>query len=234
MAMLLAKLFSHCDRELPEEFRSHREAARALDRKAPLAETDFVVFDTELTGLNFKKDTLISIGAIKMKGSRILPGRTFYRLVKPESELNSKSVVVHELTHTDLEKAEDPSDVLRGFMEFVGGAILVGHFVYIDINFVNRSLKKHFGATLQSPAVDTSVINDWLYDNDSAFKRHFNGASAKKDLFTVASKCGITVQKTHNAFYDAYLTAQLFQRFLHFLTGCGIDTVDDLLAVGKP
>ena len=33
--------------------------------------------------------------------------------------------------------------------------------------------------------------------------------------------------------HDAYLTAQLFQRFLHFLPPCGVHSVRDLVSVGK-
>ena len=204
-----------------------------VDIKRPIGDADFVAFDTELTGLDFKRDSIISVGAVRLRGGRILPGQSFYRLVRPDSELKSQGVVIHELTHSDLEKADPASEVLKDFVEFIGDAVLIGHFVFIDVNFVTRAMKRLFGIGLQSPAVDTSSLHDWLYENDSRFARHHSGMTLKTDLFSLARKYGIEVEKAHNAMYDAYITAQLFQRFLPFLPECGVRNVKDLISMSK-
>ncbi len=193
-----------------------------------------MVFDTELTGLSLKRDSIISIGAVRMRGGRIFAGRTFYRLVRPTTELKREGVVIHGLRHADLEAAEDPPKVLGDFLEFAGDAVLVGHFVHLDTSFVHRALKQTFGIGLKSPAVDTASVHDWLVDNEPAFARHHRGIARKKDLFTLTRRYGIPVERAHDALYDAYLTAQLFQRFLAFLPGCGVTTVKELLSVGRP
>jgi DNA polymerase-3 subunit epsilon len=211
----------------------HRTLKKRINVSDAIQETEFVAFDTELTGLDFKRDSIISIGAIKMKGSRIFPGKMFYRLVKPESELKTESVVVHGLTHSDLAGAENLQSVITDFIDFIGDSVLIGHFVFIDLKFLNRAMKKLFGFPLQSPVIDTFNVHEWLYDNDYRFSRHYRGMTIKKDLFSMSRKYGIKVEKTHNAFYDAYLTAQLFQRFIHFLPDCGINRIDELLMVGK-
>ena len=40
-------------------------------------EDEYVVFDTETTGLNTKSDEILSIGAVKIKGNKILTSQTF-------------------------------------------------------------------------------------------------------------------------------------------------------------
>lgn len=114
MSGLLARALGRARRELPEPLRRRASRKLAVDRRAPIAEVDFVAFDTELTGLDQRRDSIISVGAVKLRGGRIFPGRIFYRLVQPESELRSESVVVHELVHSDLEDAERASDVQIG------------------------------------------------------------------------------------------------------------------------
>jgi DNA polymerase III alpha subunit (gram-positive type) len=94
-------------------------------------------------------------------------------------------------------------------------------------------MKRIFGIGLQSPSVDTSTLHDWLYESDSNFARHHEGMSLKSDLFSLAKKYGIEVEKAHNALFDAYVTAQLFQRFLPFLPACGVRTLKELLMVSK-
>jgi DNA polymerase-3 subunit epsilon len=220
--------------ELPDWLQSQQDLQKSFDPKLPIDQVDFVAFDTELTGLDFKRDAIISIGAVKLKGTTILPGETFYRLVKPECELKSKSVVVHELTHSDLECAEDILDVVGDFVKFAGNAVFIGHFVHIDLNFVNKVLKQNFGVSLKNSALDTSTLHDWLSENDSRFARHYKGMTLKSDLFSMARKYGVEGGKAHNAFSDAYITAQLFQRFVSFLPECGIRTLKELLKIARP
>lgn len=206
---------------------------RPPSRKTPIGEVDFVAFDTELTGLEPRRDSIISIGAVKLRGSRILPGETFYRLVRPATELKREGVVIHELTHSDLEAAHEPAEVVAELLELIGGTVLIGHFVHIDTAFLGRAMKRCFGVKLNNPAVDTAVVHDWLTDNEPAWARHHGGISAKQDLFSMAARYGITVDKAHDAFSDAYVTAQLFQRFCYFLHQGGVKTLKDLLSVGR-
>jgi len=219
---------------LPDWLQRQQNLKKRFDPKSPINKTDFVAFDTELTGLDFKQDAIISIGAVKLRGTTILPVRTFYRLVKPQCELKHKSVVVHELTHTDLECAEDLLEVIGDFVKFIGDAVLIGHFVHIDLNFVNKPLQQAFGVSLKNPALDTSTLHDWLYENDSKFARHYQGMTMKSDLFSMAKKYGVDGGKAHNSFSDAYITAQLFQRFAPFLPECGVKTLKELLKVARP
>jgi DNA polymerase-3 subunit epsilon len=235
MTPLWDRLFNRADNEnLPEVVQRQKSLRKRFEPRRLIDDTGFVAFDSELTGLDFRSDSIISIGAVKLQGGRILPNQTFYRLVKPDSELKHESVVIHEITHSDLDHAEELQVVFEDFLEFIGDAVLIGHFVHIDINFVNRALKKLYNCTLNNPAVDTSTLHDWLYENDTGFARHHGGMTTRTDLFSLVKRYGVDVGKAHNAFSDAYMTAQLFQRFLPFLPACGIRTIKELLKVARP
>lgn len=58
-------------------------------------EDEYVVFDTETTGLNPKKDEILSIGAVKIKGNKILTSQTFEVYIKNSKEISSKSIEIH-------------------------------------------------------------------------------------------------------------------------------------------
>lgn len=234
MTSFIKRLLGQPSAELPEWLQKQQDLKKRLELNRGIKQTEFVAFDTELTGLNFKQDSIISIGAVKLRGSTILPAQTFYRLVKPECELKHKSVVVHELTHTDLECAEDLLEVIGDFVNFAGDAVFIGHFVHIDLNFLNKPLQQAFNVSLKNPALDTATLHDWLYDNDSRFAKHYQGMTLKSDLFSMAKKYGVEGGKSHNAFSDAYITAQLFQRFVPFLPGCGIKNLRELLKIARP
>ncbi len=205
----------------------------AVSRGTPLSETPFVVFDTELSGLDPNKDFIVSIGAIKMFGTKIHVSREFYRLIKPAGEMTRKNVEIHGLTPGELEQMESLESVLPDFLEFIKDSVLVGHFINIDLDFMNAALKKTYKGRLLNPAVDTDSLHDWLYTNGREFKKHFSGALVKRDLFSLCEKYGIAVDTAHNALNDAFMTAQLLQKFLHFLKPEGLRTLNDLLDIAK-
>lgn len=230
---LLSRIFGCGHGQLPEAINRHKTARKRLDTSVPLSDADLVVFDTELTGLDFKRDSVVSIGAIRMRGGMIYPAKAFHSLVKPRSHLKSESVVVHEITHSDLDEAATDCEVIERFVEFVGDAVLVGHFVGIDVNFVSKAMKSCFGVPLSSRTVDTMAVHEWLIHHDSRMSRHFRGLTRNKDLASMAKHYGVSALNAHNAFHDAYVTAQLLQRFMHFLPDCGVRTLGDLLRVGN-
>ncbi len=205
----------------------------AITKDTPVQECPFVVFDTELSGLDPNKDFIVSVGAMKMTGGTINISKEFYRLVRPAGEMTKKNVEIHGLTPGELKEKDSMESVLPEFLEFIKDSVLVGHFVNIDMTFMNKAINDNYKGKLPNPAVDTHTLHDWLYKNSVEFKKHYHGGSVKTDLFSVAQRYGITIDTAHDALNDAYVTAQLFQRFLHFLHADGMHTLNELLDIGR-
>ena len=223
-------------RTLRERFTSSEGASRYRGTDPGhirMDEASYVVFDTELSGLDPARDFIVSIGALKMSGGTIDLGHEFYRLVKPAGEMTQKSVEIHGITPGELETARGLDDILPEFIDYISDSVLVGHFIRIDLAFVNAALKRTKGNKLRNAAVDTGTVHEWLSDNGAAFRKRYRGGSAKTDLFSIAQRCGITIDATHNALNDAFITAQLFQMFLYYLEEGGVHSFKDLLDIGK-
>lgn len=204
-----------------------------INEDIPVNETSYVVIDTELTGLDEKKDSIVSMAAIKMEGGRIDLNNTFYRLVNPEAALTAKSVVIHEITPSDVIQKPDIDTVLSEFLEFCGNAVVVGHCVSIDFGFIDREMKKKFGYPLRNRSIDTFVIYRWLAKR-AADRSEFSTTLRDFKLYPMARAFGVPVSGAHNAMMDAFITAQLFQRFIPILDACGIKKIGDLLRAGDP
>jgi DNA polymerase III epsilon subunit-like protein len=54
------------------------------------------------------------------------------------------------------------------------------------------------------------------------------------ELYKIATCFGIPVQGAHDALFDAFITAQLFQRFLPVLSDVGVNCIGELLEIGNP
>ena len=72
-----------------------------INQNALIREARYVVFDTELTGLNVKKDSIVSIGALTMYGGKIDLNETYYRVVDPNAMLTGQSVLIHGITPSE-------------------------------------------------------------------------------------------------------------------------------------
>ncbi|HWR71738.1 MAG TPA: 3'-5' exonuclease [Nitrospirota bacterium] len=204
-----------------------------IDLATPIDEACYVVLDTELTGLDVKRDSIVSLGAIMMTGGRIVLGKTLERMVSPETALSSESVLVHGITPSECADKPSIGNVLEELESFCAGCVLVGHFLSLDLAVLNREFKRTFRRTLGNPAVDTWRIHDWVRRQTDLAARDF-GDDAERDLFTLAKKHHIPVAKAHDALGDAFITAQLFQRFLRSLPSLGVRTLKELLKIGRP
>ncbi|MDA8169527.1 MAG: 3'-5' exonuclease [Nitrospiraceae bacterium] len=209
---------------------------KAADANAPaihglsVTEARYTVFDTELTGLDEKKDGIISMGAVKMTGGRIELGETFNMLANPgTNHMKPGSVIVHGITPSELAEKPPIGQVLSGFLDFCGGDIVVGHMVSIDLAFIGKEMKRLPGREFRNRAVDTFSLVEWLRKRGCR-----TGFPVSGKLHELARCLGIAVRQAHDALMDAFITAQLFQRLIPLLAEEGVGDIEGLLRIGDP
>jgi DNA polymerase-3 subunit epsilon len=214
-------------------FRGGKPGPSGIDAATPIAQVRYVAIDTELTGLDIKKDAIVSLGAVRMSGGTVHLGETFYCMVNPGTGLTAESVVIHEITPADVREQPGIEAVLREFLAFCGRDVLVGHFTAIDAGFLDRDLRRVAGVPLANPVIDTLSVYTWLRKR---LKDHeqFSAPEAGISLYDIAKCFHISVAGAHNALQDAFCTAQLLQRFLPLLTEAGATDIGGLLRIGAP
>ena len=200
----------------------------SFSTEALLREQRFVVLDTELTSLERRTKRVLSIGAVAMQGASIRLSEQFYRVINPGTEIPAATVRVHGLRPLDVEKAESPGAVLAEFREFAKDAVLVGHFVGIDLEALAKEMG---GERLRNAAVDTAKVHRWLlrhgrYSEDLAVRYE------NVDLISLAKEYRLPVQEAHHALADAFLTAQLWQKLMAELEKHGVTRVRQAVRMG--
>ena len=205
----------------------------ASDGQRPIQALRFTVLDTELTGLDARRDDIISIGALHMQGPRIELGGAFQALVKPTATLDGRTVVIHGITPTELEAMPGIGAVLASFRDYTADTVLVGHCLSLDLAFLNRDARRLKLGPFRNAAVDTLSLYGWLRRRSldhPAFALELTAPT----LFDLAEAFEISVEAAHSAMGDAYVTAQLFQRFLPWLQQAGVTDLAGLRRVGNP
>ena len=79
---------------------------------APPAD-EWVTIDCETTGLDTRRDQIISVAAVRIAGNRLLTSQRLELLVRPERKLKDASVRVHQLREQDLAQGLDPEQAMR-------------------------------------------------------------------------------------------------------------------------
>ncbi len=200
--------------------------------KQPIQQSTFLVIDTELTGLDPKRDSIVSIGAIEMEGARVLLGDVFYRVVAPGT-VNAEAVTVHGITPDETKHCPALDLVLPEFVSLAKDKVLVGHHIGLDLAFLNRALKERGMHPLENHVVDTFKIYTWLKRRSIQADAFYVPTQEPESLFEIARAYDIHVQNIHHALYDAFITAQLFQIFIHALKDQGVRTLKDLLLISS-
>ena len=164
---------------------------------------------------------------------RIELSNSFHRLVKPSAVFKPESVVIHGITPSDVQQAEDIDTILREFIQFCENDIVLGHCVLIDMSFINREMKRIFGRVMLNPVIDTFQIYDWLRHKLHAAPC-FSSTPKEAALYEIAQCFDIPVRGAHDALIDAFITAQLFQRFIPLLGEAGVLSVGELCTLANP
>lgn len=198
--------------------------------KRAITDMDFVVVDTELTGLNEFRDNIIAIGAIKMKGRTIRIGDVFYRTVSPSTKkIRKESIMIHEITPSELENCPEIKPILKEFIQFSKECMVVGHCINIDLAFLRKEIKSNLGVIFEPLSVDTLLIYKWLVKKGMLPGDFVN----KNSLEDIAVSLDIEPKELHDALADAFITAQIFQKLLSYLWDLKMSTVGDLLQIGS-
>jgi DNA polymerase-3 subunit epsilon len=209
------------------------ERYRRVDTNVALADCEFTVLDTELTGLDPRHEEIVSIGAVRVRELRIVARETFSVLVEPRKDLPKQSTLIHRITPQQVKDRPRLRHVLPDFLEFVGSSLIVGHHVGLDMAFLNRALDAVYGVKLENPCLDTlrmaQIYRAEHWEN--YYDRYaLNVSYALSDL---SAEWALPRFPAHNALFDAMQTAYLFLFLIRKIKGGRLATLNDLYRAGR-
>ena len=124
----------------------------------PRARPQFVVVDTETTGLDPLTDRVIDIGAVRLDADLDVVDR-FTTLVDPGVPVPLFVTRLTGISDADLAGAPGAAEALAGLREFAGDAVLVGHNAAFD--------REHLAAAARRAGV-APLAGDWFDTLDAA------------------------------------------------------------------
>lgn len=187
------------------------ERFRFLFDEPPAGE--YVSIDCETTGLDTKKDEILSIGAVRIKNNTLLTSESLHLWVRPEGTISAESIKVHHLRHCDLQDAMPLSEALERLLYFIGSRPLVGYYLEFDTAMIGRVVKPLLGISLPNPQIEVSALyHDYKVEPIPQGFIDLRFDTILKDL-------GLPLLGKHSALNDAVMAALIFMKLTQLKKG---------------
>ena len=173
-----------------------------------IAETRFVVFDTETTGFDIKKDRMLSIGAVGIENKSINIADGFEEYILQET-FNPKTVKIHGIIQNERIETLSEEEAVKAFLKFIGNSVLVAHHAGFDLGMINEALSRMGLPRLKNKVLDT--VN--LYRGTRIISNLINREKSYS-LDEIAETYNIDTKDRHTAAGDAFITALAFLTIL--------------------
>ncbi|MXN90457.1 3'-5' exonuclease [Flavobacterium sp. Sd200] len=160
----------------------------------------YVVFDMETTGLDWKEDVILSVGAIGIVGNAIEVG-DFLEVYIKQDKFTPQSVALSGVIKSVENEKVVEAEAMIQLLNFVKDSTLVGHNVNLDIEMVNQALKR----------LDLGRIKNPLMDTNALFQRWKDlPGDISTSLDELCDALNIDKSERNTAWGNAYTTALIF------------------------
>jgi DNA polymerase III subunit epsilon len=176
---------------------------RYLFKPGPADEA--VIIDCETTGLNPRRDDVIAIAAIKVRGNTILTSEPFRAVVRADKAPTETSIRVHGIRMQEVAAGRQMHQIMPELLSFIGGRPIVGYYVDFDVAMLDKYVLPFIEAKLPNQRIEISAM---YY----ALKYRHAPQGTKHDLrfASILSDLGLPALDQHDAFNDALMTAMMY------------------------
>ncbi len=211
----------------PELVQRYLQAfAQKIPRPTPLNQLRFVVFDTETSGLDPHKASLLSLGAVVVQNACIRINESLEVTAFAPAATLGDNIAIHGITRGELREGVKEEEILQHWLDFTGNAVLVAHHAAFDLAVLNRISKKYYGVRLKNPVLDTAYLAKRL-EHGTRLDEYIKPEDYSLDR--LCERYHIPPDDRHTAAGDAFITAQLLLKLLANARKKGIRSYSDLL-----
>ncbi|WP_058556395.1 3'-5' exonuclease [Thiohalocapsa sp. ML1] len=168
-------------------------------------EVEYVAVDLETTGLDSRRDQILSIGWVRLDGDRIRLETARHRVVHVDGDIPAESAVIHQIMDDEAAGGLPLADVLPELLQDLSGRVLIAHHARIELGFIGAACKRLWGKRLLVRTVDTQTVARRLLD-----RRQIPYRGSDLRLHSLCERYNLPRHGAHNALSDALAAAELF------------------------
>lgn len=165
----------------------------------------YAAMDLETTGLDPRKDEIISIGLVCLAHGSITLQTARHWLVKPSQLIPESSAVIHALTDDQVAQGQPIAEVMAELLPLLAGKVLIAHHARVELQFLNRVCENIYQGKFIMPVIDTQWIAKRRLDRSN---RVYPAGALR--LAALREHYNLPHYRAHNALNDALGAAELF------------------------
>lgn len=180
------------NKEYPEFWKKYLEKFETKSNR-------YVILNTETSGLNPKKDVILSFGAIGIENEVIKVSDSLELVILQYKYLHDNGLSNEFIIESKFPKFAE-NNAIEELVNYIGNATLVGHRIHFDIEMINEALEKMECGKIKNEALDIEIMHQKLYDEIN--KQH--------SVDELIQTYKIPVHERNSTLEDAYSMALLF------------------------
>lgn len=186
---------------------------------------DYLAIDLETTGLDPKRNGILSVGYVAVRGNRIDLGSARHRLVLADRAIPEASAIIHQITDDQAAHGEPLRIVIEDLLGDLAGKVMIAHHAAVERAFLDVACRHLFGAGLLMPIIDTQALARRSFERRNA---SYKGSDLR--LHALGERYNLPRYGAHNALNDALAAAELFLAQAAYLEGRRGAALRDLLS----
>jgi DNA polymerase III subunit epsilon len=178
----------------------------------PWDSVTYWALDLETGGLDVKKDPILAVGMVPVRGGTVRLGEAYQSLVRPEHGvgISAASVRAHQLIPEDVREAPPLADVLGEIDRRLAEGPLLVHQAAIDVRFLKRAYRAARLSWRSPTVVDTVDLLVRLAKKARFIDPEAHDREPSWNLAAARRRFGLPDYAAHHALTDAIATAELF------------------------
>lgn len=195
-----------------------------FDPHTPLARLPLLAIDCETTGLDVRRDRIVSIAAFRIvENLRVVEPPAFDLLVEPDVPIPSAATAIHGIDAVTLQGAPRFAEIFDRVADAVSGAVVIGHHVAFDLAMLAREAARARLPWREPPSLDTAALLGGVIH-----------ATPHLDIADAMARLGLHARgQRHTAAGDARMAADLFVALAHRLAHRGRGRFADAIAAQR-
>ena len=166
---------------------------------------ELLAIDLETTGLDRRKDAILSVGHVTLRRGAIVLASAEHRVVRISRDIPAASAVIHQITDDQAALGEDLEVVLGDLLRALAGKVLIAHHASVETGFIGNACQRVYGLGLAVPVVDTQILAQRQFE-----RRQIPYKGSDLRLHALGDRYNLPRYAAHNALYDALSAAELF------------------------
>ncbi|MCG6863526.1 MAG: 3'-5' exonuclease [Chromatiaceae bacterium] len=172
---------------------------------ADYREVGFLAIDLETTGLDPRRDDILSVGYVIVQRNRIDLGSACHRLVRTARAIPEASAIIHQITDDQAAQGGLLDDVLAALLNALAGKVMIAHHATVEKGFLGDACQRLYGVGLPVRTVDTQALAKRTFE-----RRQIAFKSSDLRLHALGERYNLPRYAAHNALSDALAAAELF------------------------